>query len=656
MKARLFFIVSVGFTALLLTAGCGPTPVHFELATLDPSQLAFQTKAAEWTLEPPAMTPTPSVDPSAPLSSGLFPDWTYYAGSPNNHNHIAIDPTSRFIWSANEAGVVQFDIQTALYLPYDRTNGLPDNEVLDIGITPDAKVWVGTAFGGLALFDGTRWKWYTTQQGLLGNGVSEINISTDGKLWIGYTNGGVSRFDGTQWTHWGPQDGLGTEEVTYLELTDPERPVAHTKGNKYFYNGAAWSYSDFPPNGYTIVDSAFSTDGSTQWYAAIDGPSGKGGVVEVKNGKATLYSGGSRIRGTRAYGMGVDNKNVLWIGTDKGLVKFDGKTWATYTTTYGLPSNEIRDVAVTSEGVLWVATDRGLARMGKDARHWVIMTADEVSEDRFSLPIKALAFDPSNVLWISYTDGIHRLEGTNATFFNKTDIKYKEDLTAVLPAPDGTVYFIGKTQIVMYTGGKWKILPASTGFPFKTIQAYAMDSEGRLWIGENRTIAYYQNNKWTKVFLDQSLPVQPQSLTSIAVAPDKSIWVGSTDGLYLCREGVWSYVEVFASTPVHSVTITADGQVWAVAGENVVVNQGADWMMYDGGGNFTEPVERIAVSRDGKIYFVMATRFLIFDGSAAKVVTRTDGLPGGTVSGIAFGEDNDAWFASEYGLAVYHPS
>jgi hypothetical protein len=93
-----------------------------------------------------------------------------------------------------------------------------------------------------------------------------------------------------------------------------------------------------------------------------------------------------------------------------------------------------------------------------------------------------------------------------------------------------------------------------------------------------------------------------------------------------------------------------------VAGENVVVNQGADWMMYDGGGNFTEPVERIAASRDGKIYFVMATRFLIFDGSTAKVVTRTDGLPGGTVSGIAFGEDNDAWFASEYGLAVYHPS
>ena len=143
---------------------------------------------------------------------------------------------------------------------------------------------------------------------------------------------------------------------------------------------------------------------------------------------------------------------------------------------------------------------------------------------------------------------------------------------------------------------------------------------------------------------------------NLTVAADKTIWVGTTDGLYFCREGAWSYVDVFASTPVHSVTIAPDGLIWAVAGENVVVTQGAEWMIYEGGGNFTEPVERIAVARDGKVYFVMATRFVIFNGNEAKLVTRAEGLPGGSVTGLAFGEDNAAWFASEYGLAVYHPS
>jgi ligand-binding sensor domain-containing protein len=655
MKAKLF---SIGWIALclLLAAGCGPTPVHFDPATLDPSQIAFQTRAAEWTNEPPPVTPTPSVDPSAPIAANTFSQWTYYAGSPNNHNRIAVDPTSRYIWSASEAGVVQFDIQTVLYSIYNRSNGLPDNEVLDIGITPDGKVWAGTRFGGLAVFEGTRWKWYTTQQGLPGDGVSEINISPDGSLWLGYLNGGVSRLNGNQWTHWTEQDGLGTDEVTLLDLTDPERPVAYTKGNKYFYNGATWSFSDFPPNGYTIVDVALTTEG-IQWYAATGGAKGKGGVVQVKEGKATLYSNGWPIRGTQAYGMAVENGKYLWIGTDKGLVRFDGKaSWITYTTAQGLPSNVIRDVLVTPEGKLWAATDRGLANMGKNAYSWVIFTTDEIQEDRFSLPIKALAFDYSNALWISYADGIHRLEGTNATFFNKSVVKYKPDLTAILPAPDGTVWFIGDTQILKYAAGNWKILWSSSGFPFKTIQAYTMDAEGRLWIGENRALAYYQSNKWTKVSIPSTLPVLPTSLTSLAVSENGTVWAGSPEGMYQYQDNIWTYVEALASMPVHSITPIPGGQIWAVAGENAVVFDGDAWMMYEGGGNFTEPIEKIAVNRDGTIYFLMASKFVIFDGKDSKVISRAEGFPGGKISGLAFGEDNSIWFGSDYGLAVYHPS
>jgi ligand-binding sensor domain-containing protein len=654
MNTKSFSIILAGLASLFLTR-CGPTPVHFNPVTLDPSQLAFQTRAAEWTNEPPRQTATPSIDPSAPVAAVIHTNWDYSAGSPNNHIHIVNDPTSRYIWAATEAGVVQFDVQTALYKIHNRANGLPDNEVMDIGITPDGRVWAGTRFGGLAMYDGTKWKWYTSAQGLPSDGVSEISISPTGNLWLGYLNGSVSRLDGTQWTHWTADDGLGSDEVTFLDLSDPERPVAYTKGNKYFYNGAAWSYSDFPPNGYTIVDAAFSADGNTQWFAASDGPGGKGGLVEVKNGKATLFANGSRIRGTHAYGMAVDREKILWIGTDKGLVRYDGKTWVTYTTAQGLPSNAVRDVVATSEGKLFVATDNGLASMGKNAYQWVVMAAEEITEDRYSLPIKALAFDQTNALWISYADGIHRLEGTSATFFNKTVIKYKVDLNAILPSADGTVWFLGDTQIVRYVGGAWKVLYASSGFPLTTVQAYTIDAAGRLWIGQGRVLAYYQNNKWTKQTIPGGLQVQPKQLTSLAVTADGTIWAGSAEGLYEFREGTWSYVDVFTMMRVHSITPDANGRIWAVAGENVVMYDGNAWMMYEGEGNFTEPIERIAESRDGKLYFIMASRFVIFDGAATKVVGRAEGFPGGRVTGVAFGEDNAVWFGTEYGLEVYHP-
>lgn len=50
----------------------------------------------------------------------------------------------------------------------------------------------------------------------------------------------------------------------------------------------------------------------------------------------------------------LDNQGFLWIATDNGLAKFDGKSFKIYTTTQGLPDNEITDVFIDSSQRLWV--------------------------------------------------------------------------------------------------------------------------------------------------------------------------------------------------------------------------------------------------------------------------------------------------------------
>jgi ligand-binding sensor domain-containing protein len=657
MKLKYSSIILAGSVALLSCA-CGPTPVHFDAVTLDPSQLAFQTQASGWTSEPVSdVTPTPTIDPGLPIPAVSFTDWTFFAGSPNDISHIAIEPAGKYVWAATRAGAVQWDTLTNMYFLHNRSNGLPDNEVNDIGITPDGKVWAGTGFGGLAMFDGTRWRWFTTQQGLPADGISDINVSTDGTLWIGYSNGCVSRFDGHLWTHWTQTDGLGPDAVTYLDLSESGRVVAYTKGQKYVYDGAAWNMSDFMPNGYTIVDTLMTEDG-VQWFAATAAAKGDGGLIQLSGEKLVLHNNGSRIRGKFAYALAVDQNKDLWIGTDKGLVRYNGKSWTTYTpaNTYGLPSLVIHDILIGLDGRFWVATNLGLAKMGRSAKWWTVFGAAEEQEDRFSLQINALAFDANNVLWISYPDGIHRLEGTNALFYNQSVIKFDQDLTAILPAPGGDVWFLGDSQIVRFAAGKWKVMKSKVGFPFTNVEAYAMDAQGRLWIGEKQTLAYYENNKWTKVAMSASLPILPERLSSMTIAADGTVWVGSLQGLYQYREGVWTSVDIFASTPVRALTLTAGGTIWAVAGEKAVMNEGGDWMMYEGDGNFTEPIERIAVSRDEKIYFVMKNQFVIFDGREAKLVGRGDGFPTCGINGVAFGSDNFVWFGTDFGMAVYHPA
>ncbi|WP_378175856.1 two-component regulator propeller domain-containing protein [Aquimarina sp. SS2-1] len=59
------------------------------------------------------------------------------------------------------------------------------------------------------------------------------------------------------------------------------------------------------------------------------------------------------------YGIFQDTKGYVWIGTDDGLSKFDGKEFKNYTTNDGLTSNYIIDINELSDSKLVLATWRG---------------------------------------------------------------------------------------------------------------------------------------------------------------------------------------------------------------------------------------------------------------------------------------------------------
>ena len=56
------------------------------------------------------------------------------------------------------------------------------------------------------------------------------------------------------------------------------------------------------------------------------------------------------------YAVFQDSKGYIWIGTDKGVAKYDGYTFETFTTQDGLTDNTIFDFAEDSKGNIWVTT------------------------------------------------------------------------------------------------------------------------------------------------------------------------------------------------------------------------------------------------------------------------------------------------------------
>jgi anti-sigma regulatory factor (Ser/Thr protein kinase) len=54
----------------------------------------------------------------------------------------------------------------------------------------------------------------------------------------------------------------------------------------------------------------------------------------------------------------LDNHGFLWIATDNGVAKFDGKNFKTYATAQGLPDNDITDIFIDSSNRIWVTPFR----------------------------------------------------------------------------------------------------------------------------------------------------------------------------------------------------------------------------------------------------------------------------------------------------------
>ncbi|HNR20715.1 MAG TPA: histidine kinase [Bacteroidia bacterium] len=65
-----------------------------------------------------------------------------------------------------------------------------------------------------------------------------------------------------------------------------------------------------------------------------------------------------------------DSKGFIWIGTENGLCRFDGRNFKTYTTDDGLPDNEVLKIAEDKLGRLWLTLFNGGACYMKDGKFY----------------------------------------------------------------------------------------------------------------------------------------------------------------------------------------------------------------------------------------------------------------------------------------------
>ena len=190
-----------------------------------------------------------------------------------------------------------------------------------------------------------------------------------------------------------------------------------------------------------------------------------------------------------------DSSGFVWIGTDGGLIRYDGNSFLTYRNE--LPNQYVKDIIQLHDGRLLVTTDMGLAT---------------VEHKGYDFKIKTLL--PGSFV-----------ETDSTLYYPKK--AYQDS--------DGTIWIAETTSIVRYKNGKMKRYKLGNKyFTLSSIRnfRFAETRTGTLLAAsENGHMVYYNKDK--DEFDTVSLPIKGQvSFNDLIRQSDGSMWLATSQGVF----------------------------------------------------------------------------------------------------------------------------
>jgi signal transduction histidine kinase/ligand-binding sensor domain-containing protein len=305
----------------------------------------------------------------------------------------------------------------------------------------------------------------------------------------------------------------------------------------------------------------------------------------------------------------------LWIGTEAGLVRFDGATFDHFSriNTPGFVHNEIQALAETADGAIWIGTtEPGLSRFQQGAIRtfgtaeglpdhpirrllrdhsgtlWAAPTEGPllrfdgtrfhaVPSDAARLRIRALAEDPEGAIWVGTAgSGLWRLREGRLVLAALT----AAEITALDIGAEGEVWVGTRTMgLLILADGRLEAPPWAKGLPARAISALLVDRQGSLWIGAEQAGLFRKSHEGP---LESAGGTSGSHWTPLSLLEDSSgaMWSGTEDrGLRVIYPIPFQTVPILGAdpeAPAWMVCQDSAGTVWSLTGDQTLgaVRQG----------------------------------------------------------------------------------
>ena len=396
----------------------------------------------------------------------------------------------------------------------------------------------------------------------------------------------------------------------------------------------------------------------------------------------------------------------LWLGTEFGLLRFDGVRavpWQPPTGNQPLSSN-IVSLLAARDGTLWIGTFRGLASW-KDGRltpyhdlegqsitalvedregtvwagTWTTPTGRlcEIHSSRvschgedgsFSLGVLSLHEDSSGNLWAGSDTGLWRWKPNLPTPYRMPDTVQQipslaegDNGAILISTPGGIRQLVdGKVELYLLPGALQKVMP----------RALLRDRDGCLWIGTPDHGLLREHQGKMDVFA-RTDGLSGDYITHLFEDREGTIWVATTHGLDRFRALAASTIsdnQGLSAATVRSVLSAKDGSVWFATSSGLYRRSSGQISIYRNHPELLSHPAEPSVAReviDGRLPDDVASLFQddhervwVFSENGVAYsegdrFTPVSSVPGGIVHSVAGDKAGNLWI-SDQDHGLYH--
>ncbi len=461
-----------------------------------------------------------------------------------------------FIW------IQSYTAQQYSFSNFSEQKGLTKNTVLSINQLENGEIWLGTHYGGIDILDGYEIENRNKNNGLVDNVVYDI-VKLQKEKYLLTTNKGISIYSHHRFRTIPFKDSLANTRIfTGFKANDGSVWLATGKGIATVKNDTILPYisSDTLLNQSSIIHIREDINGSI-WcatmgnnvfeltkdkkvirYALNDNLEytfftfqktrtvtwllSYKGIFALENGTINKvnFNCTNHLNGVYYHSCIEDSRGNIWIATNKGVIKIDGKgNQILLTEKNGLEGHEAWKIFEDRENNIWITFKKN--GVSKLASQFFTLFNDGFEN------VTSIYIDTKDSLWL----------GTNKGVFNyRKDtllhLVYKNDLTldkfnAIhgIAKQKENYFFVCEQGVNLWDKNSY------VNYDFIGENRFAGEciytDKDKVYLGSSvQGVATFRNNKIQ--LINDSLGLKPMGVFSILKTADDNWWFATEEGLY----------------------------------------------------------------------------------------------------------------------------